>query len=1205
MSGPIDALYAGGFTDEQISVWAVERRAVLEHAGFKDNEIDAYFTGGVKAPDKVPEALDRRLAEGAEARKREGGLAQTLPQGAAMLMTPEGRGKLWEVAKAYPSEFVTSMLETLNVPGDVAQGKIDLSTEGGMDKAIGLGALIGFGRPSKLPMTGRTSGFSVANGDKVARIDRAPMGEIHENPIGGMPTAAEFSDAAKAIGGPEAPLHVQEKLLRLYEDEGRLPAEVAHDAQTDPVLAQRLLSKDPAEIPFIDEKLAEVGGEKPPPPPKEPPEPPAPGSFEDAQKNVLDKISIGEREPAQSPWTFRHIYTQLIDNLYPLKDVSTAAYELARLTRGAVGKASHFLEYGTFDFDSYKINGKGFREIVAPVRDDLNGLRAYLVARRALDLEGRGIKSGLAEGATEAPSAPPMILSGLDAARAVVDEGAKKYGQVARDLVDYQNNLLTYLKKSGMVSEKSFDAMVEANQNYVPFFRLIGGEAGGPKQGGKTFGPGDPLKKITGSERKVIDPLESIIKNTYAYISIADSNAVGIELVDALKKNGFEAEAGKVARSGDDAKLVDYLKEQGVSKPEEILDFIKRAVPEDGDTIGAFRNGVREEVKVNDPDLVDAFRGLNQESVPLLIKVLAAPAKTLRAGAVLTPEFMARNLLRDFITAFVNTGKGIFTPFDTAKGLSSVLRGDAHFQDWLKGGGGNATMVGMDRRYLQESLKKLTDDTGLMTRSWNVVTSPLSGLRMLSEIIENATRVGEFSKMMAGQEGKSAIQSAAFSSREVTLDFARMGARLRSYNMITAFANAQIQGVDRAVRAFADRPFNTTAKVAAGITLPSVLLWWANHDDQRVKELPDWQKDLFWIVPTDKWEQIAPHDAASKPAHLVRERNGKWEVNNGAIFRIPKPFELGVIFGSGPERILDATIGKNPEAFDNFGKSVIQALAPNFIPTAVQPMFEQWANRSAFTNRTLIPADVEKLLPEYQYTPYTTELAKKLGQIVSAFPGLRDQAVRQDATFGPQARGMSTPVLIENYIRSWTGGLGMYALNAADTALRKAGMLPDPITPTPTLADIPFVKGFVARYPSASAKSIQDFYDDHAANKKYFDTFMAKARDGDIVAMQHIQVMGGPMMFAQLDGIKETLSEHSKLVKDVYKNPQIPAPEKRQLIDQLYYSMIQIGQYGKQAIQQMRLQSDLMDAQTKATKPEYRPLTSVTPEGAPNGKSPH
>ena len=1220
----------------------------------------------IEVPDRIPQAMEDRLSAGHEARQREGGLLQTIPQGLEMISTPEGRTRLWEAVKKYPSKFIDDQINMAKLPGDVAAGKIDINTEEGMDQAIGLGMLVAGSRLNKLSQTGKTSGMAVAMGETVSRIDRGPMGEIVELPIGTMARSEDFVTAAQIVAGEEAPMAVQQKMLRAYEEDGVHPSELAHDAQTDPIVAQRLLSSVPepsrtmprymnagpftiettplsgkrlfhetspesaasmivedltnsvdkmrtsnmfladnadiaigqggsgvrvefdgnlvsgrehskpgtgdltgreyqanaisnnaiksiivepgAELPLrpswrarfdaeftktvesdgtirYDRKVKEAapaGGGAPPEPPAAPPkppaEPPAPppeGSFEAAQKTILDKISVGEVAPKER-MTWDKFYTQAVDDLHPIKGVSEDAYTLARLTRGSTGKAEHFLEFGTYDFNTYQVNGKPLAEILKPVAADLEPVRAFLASKRALEIEATGRKSGM----------------DVEAAQRVVSEGEGKYGKIAEEIVGYQNNLLKYMRDSGVLTEEAFNAMSEAGKNYVPFYRVFEAtEAGGGA--GKGFGPGNPLKRLKGSERDIVDPLESIIKNTYAYVSVAERNAVGIKLIDALKADGAEVTVGKVTKDPD---LAAYLKENGVTNPEAITEFIKTAAQQDGDTIGAFRNGVKETVKVDDPELVTAFRGLDQGSAGMLAQVLAVPAKFLRAGAVLSPDFIVRNVVRDFMTAFVNS-KGVFSPIDTIRGLKSTIAKDADFQDWLKGGGSNSALVGLDRRYLQESLQKLNTDTGLMERSWNVIKHPvdstLAPLRMLSELAENATRLGEFKKLTGPD--KASIQAAAFASREVTLDFARIGASMRAYNMITAFGNAQLQGLDRVGRAFIDRPGNTMLKVAGGITLPSVLLWFANKDDERVKDLPSWQKDMFWIVATKD--------------HL---------------YRIPKPFELGVVFGSGVERVLDATLGANPEAFNKFAKSVIDIVLPSMTPTIAQPLLEQFANRSTMSDRTLIPADMEKHLPEYQYTPYTTELTKSLGKIVSAFPGMRATATGPGAPFGPIARAVTSPILMENYIRSWTGGLGVYAMQAADAALRKTGALPDPIMPAATLADIPVVKAFVVRYPSASSQSIQDFYDQHEVGKKFFDTWMAKAQEGDAEAMSRIQAAGGSMMFMRLDAIKETLTEHSKLIRDITKNPSVDAKEKRQLIDGLYFNMIEIGKGGKQ-----------------------------------------
>ena len=85
--------------------------------------------------------------------------------------------------------------------------------------------------------------------------------------------------------------------------------------------------------------------------------------------------------------------------------------------------------------------------------------------------------------------------------------------------------------------------------------------------------------------------------------------------------------------------------------------------------------------------------------------------------------------------------------------------------------------------------------------------------------------------------------ASAYASREkFTLDFARIGAKTKGVNSIVAFFNANMQGIDRLAREFKDNPGRTSWKILLGITLPSILLYFANRDDERWKEIPQWQK---------------------------------------------------------------------------------------------------------------------------------------------------------------------------------------------------------------------------------------------------------------------------------------------------------------------------------------------------------------------------
>lgn len=424
-----------------------------------------------------------------------------------------------------------------------------------------------------------------------------------------------------------------------------------------------------------------------------------------------------------------------------------------------------------------------------------------------------------------------------------------------------------------------------------------------------------------------------------------------------------------------------------------------------------------------------------------------------------------------------------------------------------------------------------------MNRAWNVVNSPLRGLRMTSELLDNATRLAEFKKLKGGGT-KAEIQAASMAARDVTLDFQRIGAQIRSYNMITAFANAAIQEPDRLVRAFKASPGGTSAKIVGGVVTPSALLWWANHEDPRWKEIPNWQKDLFWLVMT-----------------------------KDTVYRIPKPFGVGVVFGSGTERTLEAYFAQNPKAYKEFSKSVLAMLGPSVVPTAGVPLLEQFANRDMFGGDKLIPSSLEKMVPEYQYNAFTSDTAKELAKVFGAFPGIRGAANDENSGFNGLARAISSPALLENYISGYTGGLGRYALQISSAALEATGVTNPPPKPLKTLADIPFVNAFVVRYPSSSAQSIQDFYDRNEQSMKVMNSVTAKAKTGDVEAAQWVIDNYKPRV--TLPAVQKALAEQGQLIRNINANREMSPSEKRQLIDSIYFTMITVAEQANKMLDEV------------------------------------
>lgn len=934
------------------------------------------------------------------------------------------------------------------------------------------------GREAKERPIGEAAPASLSDGKPdAASLARFVRGEI---------TAEQFAPGAEKWKRLDAYIGKTFK----EPQRAKLASAIAGDVEMDTLT--------PTEKAVATRLLDQVGG-KPPAPPKPPATTGGKGDG-NAQRRILDRIVPSDKAKKKLP-TLNQVYTAAKDDLNPLRvirneltegtdiPIERDPYRLARLVRGAVGKAQQMIQNGTFAFKDLHDTGKSLTQILAPVEKDLDGFRAYMAARRAVELAGRGIKTGI----------------DVDDARSVVRDGLEKFAKPFEELVAYQRRVLDYLRDSGIVGPEAYAAMVEANKDYVPFFRYMEGDAEGMGTSGRNLRVKDPVKGIKGSTREIIDPIESIIKNTFLYVALAEKNRA-LTALDDLAASSPKGE--KFLRKPDD-KVVKPA--EGEGEADAMSAFKPDGFSPAKDRIAFYRNGKRE-VREVDPELAAAVNAMDRETFGWLLKILATPARLLRAGATLAPEFIVRNPVRDQFTAFIFSDNGFVPVWDTLRGVGGIFRRDADFQAWLKAGGANATLVSLDRKYIDEQVFRLSDPS-FLKRFNNVVTSPVTFLRMLSEVMENATRVGEFKR--ARGKGKSDFD-AAFGSREVTLDFARKGAQMKAVNSLVAFFNASLEGTDREIRGFAKRPLASSIKVMAAITLPSILLWFANHDDDRYKELPQWEKDIFWHVLT-----------------------------KDTIWRIPKPFALGVLFGSVPERALEAFVAKRPKAFKELGESFVQSFVPGLIPEFMKPTIEQFANRSTFTGRNIVPKYLENVLPQDQATHFTSDTAKLIGKAMSKL--------------GLDQSSFSSPLVIDNYIRAWTGGLGTHVVKLADKSLRASGVTPSPVEPTSTLADMPVIKAFVSRYPSASAKSIQDFYDIYEERRRAVGSVKLHARAGDTKKSEEIR---REYAIENAERIHRALGQQHKFIRDIHANKAMAPDEKRRIIDATYMQMIEFSKAG-------------------------------------------
>jgi hypothetical protein len=636
--------------------------------------------------------------------------------------------------------------------------------------------------------------------------------------------------------------------------------------------------------------------------------------------------------------------------------------------------------------------------------------------------------------------------------------------------------------------------------------------------GGKKIPTKSPIKRIKGSEKDIIDPLESIVKNTYVLLNAAERNNV-MQSMSRLAKDdknlgrlfervpvdqtkvasvnpkeivyqalGADTVMGKAMLPPEVQAAIDVI------VPETMVNIFRPAMFQKGNIVTVMEKGKPEYFEL-DKDLYEAINATEVEESIMAVKILSYPAQFLRAGATLTPEFMVRNPIRDSISAAVFSNNGFVPFYDTVRGFASLIKKDAYYDAFVISGGLQSTIVAQDRTNLKKSKDELLKRS---VRIKKLIKNPLEVLQIISSYTEQATRIGE--ARLSLNAGKSPTQ-AAFDARDITLDFQRAGAKTRSINKLSAFFNAKIQGNDKLIRTFIKNPAKASLKATLYITLPSVILWFLNQDEEGWDEIPQWQKDIFWLVKVDD----------------------TW-------YRIPKPFELGVLYGSIPERFLEYLKTNDPAGLQDVTRAFITGLVPNPMPTGITPVLENTTNYSFFLDRPIVSPSLTNLPNADQYTNTTSEVAKIVGEAINY-----------------------SPAKIDNLLMGYFAGLGRHTVNSVDAILEGTGIVNSVPQPEKTKADIPVLKAFVVRDPAgSSSNSVNEFYENRTEATKYYNKYRDLLEAGEAQeAREYLAEHPEIKLYKPYNQISSQISDLRKLSNQVYESETMSPEEKRKKIDEL------------------------------------------------------
>lgn len=764
----------------------------------------------------------------------------------------------------------------------------------------------------------------------------------------------------------------------------------------------------------------------------------------------------------------------------------TRLYDALRMT--ASKQAEAFLVHGTHDMAGNR-TGEGladiFREIGAERYEDFI---SYLVAKRSIEIQDKG---------------HPTQLAREDYLTAVEKLESPEFINGAKRIRAWSDRLINYAVDGGLFSAKQADAIKGSYETYIPFQRVLEGpEQHAPGRGVAERGTG--VRSLRGGSEEIRDPVNAlgdmarnIITKTQQAMVMKAMVKFGIvhegvggfvtevkrgvipkdhpmmEIADALRRANREESAirraegdtGK-APAEDLADIIEKLVENKGIGPSITL-FGQQTIPKGSRPIIAYTPHFSEAELARmtpkqqrmakskndkllwlevDVPAYDALMGLDApqsilDKMPEFLRnVLEKPAKLVRFGAtVASPGFAVRNVIRDAVSDVVYTsdrnrawflsGFGRF-----AKGLVEGGSESAEIFDAL--GGGVSTFFAGEvaaGRTAREMLQ--------LNRNWvgKAMAAVHGYTDRLSKWTEQPLRTEAFGRARAAAlaEGRSELDAnleALEAAKEITINFTRGGTITRALNRLVPYLNAGVQGNRKFFMTLAGKNGDVAQRsawmrAATSLVVPTIALWWLNKDEEWYQELPEWRRLNYWNMKIPGTDEIVS---------------------------VPKPFEIGKLFGSLPEAMLDEAMGQNPVGVGETALDAVTSLVPQWpIPAVLKPFVEIASNYDFFTRRQIVPEWLEgSRAPKDQLTAYTRYI------------GRAGAGVARAMGFDP------SPMVVEHFVDSMTGGMAgrledsLATAGGATSALKGEG-----------LRDVPVVGTLFRQREFEQSRSVQEIFD--------------------------------------------------------------------------------------------------------------------------------
>ena len=564
----------------------------------------------------------------------------------------------------------------------------------------------------------------------------------------------------------------------------------------------------------------------------------------------------------------------------------------------------------------------------------------------------------------------------------------------------FNNGLLDFAEQCGAL--KPEEVAEFKGMDYVPYYRVNTNgniELFSDQEKRLTIGniKEEPhLQELVGDNSKILPLSVSAIQNAFLLTNMALRNNTVRDTSFLLRKMGIASAMNEGA--GPAGYNTVRFKIKGVPHYA-IIDSDKFGIPADL--------------------IVKGMEGI-KTTMPFIVKLMGKPADWVRKFVTRSPTYAVRQIIRDPMTAWMTTGVDGVPVLNALREMSSMVAGRSEVERTLMEAGAITSNVYTGGR---EDLDKFIRDVGVGKTGWGKWMARFDAFALQGDA---ATRAVVYKDSIA----KGMSEQQALLRTLESMNFGRRGLSptVQMLNTLIPFFNSQIQGLDVIYRAFRGKmPYSQRLEIQQKLALRGAML----------------------AAGTIAYAYMMQDDEAYKRAK-PEERLANWFVRLPGVkdpVKIPVPFELGYIFKSLPEAVINASAedNRNKDITEGMGKLVWQSV-PLTLPAAIKPAVELYMNKSFFGGDIESQREVNTLEPTQRYRNTTTELAKMIGGITGV-------------------AGLS-PIKVDYLIRGYTGGLGITLASLLDPLMES-----DKAEPTKDPHQWPLVGGL---FQASEGRGVRD-----------------------------------------------------------------------------------------------------------------------------------